>query len=143
MRLYVAAIALASLTAPVAAQAAGPIRVPPELTDPRTVERLSAMSEALSKALLDMPVGEVQAVAEGRPVTEADRRRTVRDLGRQSDPNFDRDVEQQVAAAGPMIRNAMKSFSAALPAITRALSEAADKIERATENMPRPDYPRR
>ncbi|MBA3578099.1 MAG: hypothetical protein H0W39_10920 [Sphingomonas sp.] len=144
MRLYVVAIALASLAAPALAQPAArePIQIPPELTDPRTAERLSAMSEALSRALLEMPVGEIQAIAEGRPPTPADRTRTVRDLGRQSDPNFERTVEQ-LTASGPMIRNAMKSFSAALPAITKALSQAADEIERATENMPRPDYPRR
>ena len=36
----------------------------------------------------------------------------------------------------------MQAFSAALPAIAEALSEAADKIERATANMPQPGYPK-
>ena len=32
----------------------------------------------MSKAFLNLPVGEVEAAVEGRPVTSADKRRTVR-----------------------------------------------------------------
>ncbi|HEU5481613.1 MAG TPA: hypothetical protein VFU80_00770 [Sphingomicrobium sp.] len=138
------AIALIVSSAAYAAQAPQPaepeeIRIPPELTDPRFVERIAGMTEALSKALLDLPVGELQAAAEGRPATSADRRRTVRDVSRLSE----RDVEQQIAQARPRVEAAMQAFARALPAMTKALSEAADEVERATANMPQPGYPRR
>jgi hypothetical protein len=115
------------------------IRIPSELTDPTLVERIAKMSEALSEALLDMPVGELEAAAEGRPVTDADRRRTVRDVSRLSE----RDVQQRIAEARPRVEAAMQAFARALPAMTSALSKAADEVERATANMPQPGYPKR
>ena len=144
MRLYVIAIALAGLAAPAAAAPAPEdIRIPPELTDPRTIEKLERMNQALARALLAMPVGEIKAAAEGRPATEHDKGVTVRDLGRMKDPNFEANLQREIAQSGPRMREAMKAFSAALPAMTKALSEAANTVERAIENMPRPDYPRR
>ena len=65
-----------------------PIVIPPALTDPATADKLGAMAQGLSKAVLDLPVGEVEAAVEGRPVTPADRKLTVRDIGRRDDPNF-------------------------------------------------------
>ena len=138
MRYTLIALPLALLAAPALAQPAPqsrPIKIPPELTDPRMSERIVGMTEALSRAMLDLPIGEIQAAAEGRAATAADRRRTIRDL----EPN----AERKIAESGPRIRAAMQAFSAALPAITEALSEAADKIERATANMPQPGYPNR
>ena len=120
-----------------------PISIPPELTDPQVVERIAGMTEALSKALLDLPVGEIAAAAEGRPATEADRKRTIRDIGRLSDPNFERDIQQKIVEARPRVEAAMQAFAKALPSMTRSLSEMADRIERATANMPQPGYPRR
>ena len=126
MRYTLFVIPFALLAAPAAAQAQqpAPIQLPTELTDPRTAERIAGMT-----------VGEIEAAAEGRPVTAADRRRTIRDV---ANP----DVERKVAESGPKVRAAMQAFSAALPAIAEALSEAADKIERATANMPQPGYPK-
>jgi len=37
----------------------------------------------------------------------------------------------------------MRAMAAALPAIMKGMSEAQREIERATANMPRPDYPKR
>jgi hypothetical protein len=141
MRYALFAIPFALLAAPaVAAQAEQPgqVRIPTELTDPRTAERIAGMTDALSKALLDLPVGEIEAAAEGRPATAADRRRTIRDVARATEP----EIERKLAESGPKVRAAMQAFSAALPAITEALSEAAEKIERATANMPQPGYPK-
>ena len=146
MRYLLFAVPLAILAAPAAAaQSAQPeaISIPPELTDPKFVERIAGMTEALSKALLDLPVGEIAAAAEGRPATEADRRRTIRDIGRLSDPNFERDIQRQMVEARPRVEAAMQAFARALPSMTRSLSEMADRIERATANMPQPGYPRR
>jgi len=145
MRQFAFAIAFACLAAPAAAappaapSAAEEFRIPPELTDPTMIDKLTKMNEALAKALLDLPIGEVQAAAEGRTATEADRRRTIREASRLSE----RDLEQQIARARPQVQAAMQAFARSLPAMTRALSEAADSMERAIENMPRPDYPKR
>lgn len=146
MRHHLLAIPLALVAAPLAAQPApqpGHIQIPSELTDPAMADKLANMLQALSKAFLNLPVGEVQAAVEGRQPTADERRLTVRDMGRRDDPNFDRNFEQQIAQSKPVIRQSMKAFSQALPAITRALSEAGRQMERATANMPQPDYPRR
>jgi hypothetical protein len=138
----IAAVAAGIIAAPAVAAAEPkpePIRIPPELTDPQLVDRLADMTEALSRALLELPVGEIEAAVEGRPVTDADRRRTVRDVSRLSE----RDLQQQIAAARPQLQSAMAAFARALPAMTKALSEAANEIERATANVPQPGYPRR
>ena len=117
--------------------------VPPELTDPATAERLGAMVQALSKAVLNLPVGEIQAAAEGRPVTRADRGRTVRELGRAEDPNFERNLERQLADSDALMRASMKAFTAALPAMIKGLSDAGRELEKATANLPSPNYPKR
>ncbi|MGI8704934.1 MAG: hypothetical protein ACR2JJ_03930 [Sphingomicrobium sp.] len=143
---YLFIVPLALLAAPVAAQPApepGQIQIPSELTDPAMADRLANTLQALSKAFLELPVGEVQAAVEGREPTSAEKGLTIRELGRRDDPHFDRNLEQQIAQSKPMIEHGMKAFAQALPAMTRALSEAARQMERATANMPRPDYPRR
>lgn len=137
MRYTMIALPFALLAAPALAQPApesGTIQIPSELTDPRMVERITGITEALSREMLDLPIGEIQAAAEGRAATAADRRRTIRDL--------EPDAERRIAESGPKIRATMKAFSDALPAITDALSEAAEKIERASANMPQPGYPK-
>jgi ABC-type uncharacterized transport system substrate-binding protein len=137
MRYNMIALPFALLAAPALAQPAPqsrPIEIPSELTDPAMVERIAGMTEALSRAMLDLPIGEIEAAAEGRAATAADRRRKIRDL--------EPDVERKIAESGPRIRAAMQGFSAALPAITEALAEAAEKIERAAANMPQPGYPK-
>lgn len=146
MRHYLFAVPLALLAAPVAAQPApqpGQIHIPSELTDPAMADKLANMLQALSKAFLELPVGEVQAAVEGREPTRAEKGLTVRDLGRRDDPNFDRNLERQIAQSKPVIEHGMKAFAQALPAMTKALSEVARQMERATANMPRPDYPTR
>ena len=115
------------------------IEVPLELTDPKLVDRLMEMNKALTKALLDLPVGELEAAVQGRAPTEADRRRTVRDSAHLSEG----EIEQKIARARPQVEATMKAFARSLPAMTRALSQAADAIERATANMPQPGYPKR
>ena len=140
MRLYLLSAPL--LFASAAAIAAPPppprIDIPPELTDPATAERIAGMAQALSNAFLDLPIGEVQAAAEGRRATPREKQMTVRDLGRRDDPNFDRDIEQQIAKAGPMVRQSIQAINQALPAIDQALSQAAEQLRIVAENLPRP-----
>lgn len=145
MRHLLLAVSIALIAAPVAAQPApqpGQIQVPQELTDPAMADKLARILQGLSKALMELPVGEVQAAVEGREATAQEKRMTVRDLARRGDPEFDRKLEQQIAQSKPMIEQSMRALSQALPAMTKALSDVARQMERATANMPRPDYPR-
>jgi hypothetical protein len=137
-------VALLSST-PALAQPAAPesIQIPRELTDPATGERLAGTMQALSKALLDVRVGELKAAAEGREATSAEKRMTVRDMARRQDPNFERNLQRQIAQSGPMIRQGMKAMSDALPAMMQGLEQAQKALERAAANMPDPTYPRR
>ena len=130
--------------APAAAAPATPaITVPPQLTDPATVAKLGNAMQALSKALLDMRVGEVKAAVEGRRATASEKRMTVRDLGRKDDPNFERNLQQQVAQAGPMLQKSMQALTQALPSMMQGLEQASKAVGRAAANMPDPTYPRR
>ena len=118
-------------------------KIPPQLFDPRTADRLADTMQSLSKAFLDLPVGEVRAAIEGREPTAVEKKLTVRDLGRRDDPNFDRNFRQQIAQARPAIEQGMKALSTALPAIEKAVDDASRAIDRAAANMPDPTYPRR
>jgi hypothetical protein len=131
---------------PALAQSAPPpagVRIPEVLTDPATADQVASAAQALSDALLNLPVGQVQAALEGRRATAADRRTTVRDLARRDDPDFDRKLQRQIAQAGPKIRDSMKAVADALPSVMQSLDQAQKAIERAAANMPDPTYPRR
>ena len=150
MRICLSALPLALMASPVLAQArpapAAPpaaIAVPPELTDPAMAEKLSRMMQAMSQAFLNLPVGEIEAAAEGRPATAADRKRTVREAGRMDDPDFERNFHEHLAASRGTVQASMKALAAALPAMMKGMSEASRELEKATANLPSPNYPRR
>ena len=149
MRICLLVLPLALMASPVLAQAkpspASPdtITVPPQLTDPAMADKLSRMMQAMSQAFLNLPVGEIEAAAEGRAPTAADRRRTVREAGRMDDPNFDRNFQQHLADSRGSIQASMKALAAALPGMMKGLTEAGRELEKATANMPRPNYPKR
>jgi hypothetical protein len=150
MRTGLLVLPLALMASPLLAQArpapAAPteaITIPPQLSDPATAEKLGRMMQAMSKAFLDLPVGEIEAAAEGRRATRADRRRTVRELGRKDDPNFERNFQRDLAESGVMTQAGIKAFVAALPAMMKGLTEAGRELEKATSNLPSPTYPKR
>ena len=87
----------------------------------------------------DLPVGELEAIAEGRQPSAADRRRTVRD----TDPDLSRDVQQQIAQARPVMESSLKALTAALPAMLKSLEQAGQALDRAAANLPSPTYPKR
>ena len=142
-------VALALIAAPVAAAPAPadekPFEIPSELTDPAMAATLGKMLGAMTRAMMDMPVGEMQAAVEGRDPTAADRNRKLRDLTG-GDPDFDRKVEAQVAQAMPRMQASMKAMAASLPAMMKALEKTAEEMEgsigRATSNLPQPGYPK-
>jgi hypothetical protein len=117
--------------------------IPPQIADPATAGRLADAMESLSKALLDVKVGGVQAALEGRKATPAERNLTVRDLARRDDPDVDRHLQQRIADAKPMIEQTVRAMNEALPEIDRSLAEARQSLERAIANLPDPNYPRR
>ncbi len=115
--------------------------LPPVLTDPAMADQLGRVAGAVTRSLMNLPVGEVEAAIEGRPPTRADRARTVRDsIG---DPQVEQRIEQQAAASGRTIQAAGQALSRSLPAILGAIDGARDEIERAVGNLPSPNYPRR
>lgn len=148
MRAFQLILPLALVASPALAQprpAAPPetMAFPPELSDPAMADRLGGMMQALSRAFLNLPVGEIEAAAEGRPVTRADRGRTLGDLGRRDDPDFERNLSRDIAASRSTVQASMKAFTAALPAVNRSIAEARRAVEQVTANLPSPVYPRR
>ena len=148
MRVLAVLFPLALVAAP--AEAAEPqrdsdVQIPAEMTDPAMAETLGEMLGTLTRAMMDVPVGEVQAAVEGREPTAADKQRTIRDLAGR-DPNFERRVEQQVRQAVPRMQASLKAMAASLPAMAKALEKAAGEMEagidRATANLPQPGYPK-
>ena len=119
------------------------VQVPSELTDPGTADKLAGAMQALSKAFLNLPVGEVQAAIEGRQPTAKEKKQTLRELGRADNRNFDREFQQQMANARPMIQQSIKALSSALPAMMRGVQAMEQSLQRAVSNMPDPTYPKR
>ena len=149
MRIRLVLLPLSLCAAPALAQPLPPppppplVQLPPELTDPATADRLTDAMQSLSQALLDMRVGNIKAAVKGRRATPAERRMTVRDLARRDDPDFDRHLHQQIAAARPKLQQGIRAMNQALPEVTEDLQRAQAAIARALANMPDPNYPRR
>jgi hypothetical protein len=111
--------------------------------DPAAADKLANGVQALSKALLDIRVGELQAALDGREATPAEKKVTVRDVARSRDPDFDRHFQQQIAQVGPALRQSVEALNDALPQLMQSLEQAQKSLERAAANMPDPNYPKR
>ena len=141
MRLMFLALSVLTATPALAAQPARAPVLPPVLTDPAMADQLGRVAGAVTRSLMDLPVGELEAAIEGRPATRADRARTVRDsIG---DRQIEQRIESQAAASGRTIQAASQALASSLPAILQAIDGAAADIERAVGNLPDPTYPRR
>jgi hypothetical protein len=136
-------IALPLMLAPVPALAAprkAP-QLPRELSDTTMADKLGKMAGALTRALMEMPVGELEAAVQGRDPTPADRAKRMRDeIG---GPSAERQVEAQVAQSGRQMQAMSKALVDSLPSIMAALGDIEQQLERATANIPDPTYPRR
>jgi hypothetical protein len=137
---------LASAAVPVAAQAPArspePQRqaeLPPEITDGRMLDQVGSMVGALTKAFLGLPVGEIEAAVENRPVTREDKRRTVGSATGMDERELTAEIEQSKGA----VKAGGEAMVRALPVIRDALNKAGDEIGRATANIPQPGYPKR
>jgi len=142
MRALLLALPLALIPVPAAAAAAEApqTQIPPELSDPAVADKLTRALGPLSRALMNMPVGELEAALSGREPTAADRSKRLAD---QIGPEGQKDVEATIAAAGPQMRAMQKALVASLPAIMSALGGMEKELERAAANMPDPTYPKR
>jgi len=140
MRTLLFALPLMMAATPALAAPKGTPQIPPELSDPAMADKLSRMMGPLTKALLDMPIGEFEAAVAGREATAADKAKRVRDeLG----PEGQRDLEATVAKAGPQMQAMQKALVASLPAIMKSMEGLERELERATANLPDPTYPKR
>jgi len=157
MRWIPVLLALAATPAMAAAQAAPPYAPqyshPPQasqdelaaaqraLRDPSTAQAMSRVSGALTRAIMNMPVGEIEAAVEGRAPTAADRRRTVGDSV--GGPQEAARIERDVASSGAQMQVMGNALANALPGMLAAAGQLQQEIERATANLPDPTYPRR
>ena len=132
-------VAAPAAAAPQQQQQPPPAQIQRALNDPAVADKLANAMQALSRAFLDMPVGEIEAAVEGRQPTPADRQRRVRDI----EPGIDVDLQAQMAQARPMIQHSMKALSEALPGMMKGMQDAQKSLERAMSNMPDPTYPKR
>ncbi|MCH8616361.1 hypothetical protein LZ016_09650 [Sphingomonas sp. SM33] len=145
MRFHLLALPFALAAAPALAQAApapspsDDLRIPRELSDPALANRLVDTMQALSKAFLNLPVGEAEAALQGRPATAGDKRRTVATESGMSE----RELKQKIDESRPMMIASQRALMAALPAMMKGLKDAEKEFDRAAANMPRPDYPKR
>lgn len=113
--------------------------VPADIVDGRMLDDVGSMLGALSRAFLNLPVGELEAAIENRPVTRADRSRTVRSVTGMSEKELEADIEQGKGA----VKAGGQAIARSLPVIVEALNRAGEEIGRATANLPQPGYPRR
>jgi hypothetical protein len=116
-------------------------QLPPELNDPAMADKLGRMAGVLTRTLMDVPVGELEAAIEGREPIPADRSRRVRD--HVGGPVAEREIEARVAASGRQMQAMGKALVASLPSIMASLENVERELERATANLPDPTYPRR
>jgi len=134
-------VLIPALLAASPALAAPPPVLPQVLTDPAMADQLGRVAGAVTRSLMNVPVGELEAAIEGRPASRADRARTVGDsIG---DPYIEQRIAEQAAASGRTMQAASQALAASLPAIMQAIDGARDQIERAVGNLPDPTYPRR
>ena len=141
-----AILILAAAAAPASAApppAPAPIAIPRELTDPAMADRLGRTMGAMAHAVMNIPVGEMQAAIEGRPVTRADRNRRIGDVAGPDGRAMADHVAGNGAATGRAMQAAGRAMIGALPAILEAVRGAESEIERATSNLPDPTYPSR
>ena len=145
MRLMILGLSLMVACPAVAAPLPPVPMLPPVLTDPAMADQVGRIAGAVTRSVMNMPVGELEAAIEGRPVTPADRARTVRD--QVGDPYLEQRIVDQAASSGRTVQAvgqaATRALASSLPAILQAVEGARGEIERALSNLPDPTYPRR
>ena len=125
---------------PAAAQNAAPVPpLPPEVASGQIVDQLQPVLRALSRAVLNLPVGELEAAVENRPVTSRDRSKTVKDATGMSE----RELDREIAASTGTLKAGTQAVARSWPVISRALDQVGQELDRAVANLPSPAYPKR
>jgi hypothetical protein len=129
------------LAAPAAAQTApAPTpQLPPEIASGQIVDQLQPVLRSLSHAFLNLPIGEVEAAVENRPVTARDRNKTVKDATGMNE----RELDREIAASTGTLKAGTQAMARSWPVISRALSQVGEEMEKAIANAPSPVYPKR
>lgn len=143
MRLSRFALPLILVASPTLAEHPAPIalQLPPELSDLTMADRLGRMANTLTRALMDLPIGELEAAAQGREPTPVDRTKRVRDM--LARPGLEHELEAKVTASGRAMQAMARILAQSLPSIMATLDETQRSLERVTANIPDPTYPRR
>ena len=118
-----------------------PQQVKPPIADPAVADRLANAAQAVSDAVLNIPVGDLKAAAEGRRATPEEKRMTVGDLARRDDPDFDRKLHRQIAEARPMVRQSIRAVNESLPRGDAEPGTGAAFARTGARQPPRPDLP--
>jgi hypothetical protein len=137
--LPLALVPVPALAAP-AETAAAQAQIPSELSDPAMADKLSKILGPLMKAMMDMPIGEVEAAMAGREPSPADKKKR---LGDELGPEGQKELAATVARAGPQMQAMQRALVASLPAIMSSLGNLEKELEQATANLPDPTYPKR
>lgn len=114
--------------------------VPPEIMDRRLPDQLGRRAGAVMQALMDLPVGELQAAIEGRPVTPRDRHHTI---GAEVGPGAARHAEQAVTSKAQAVQSTARAIQSAIPALQQAIGQILAAVDAGAANLPSSAYPRR
>ena len=112
-----------------------------QIADPAMGAALGRMMPAISRALMNMPVGEIEAAIEGRAPNAADRKRTVQDsIG---GPAEAARVERELAVSGVQMQAMQQALAAALPGMIAAAGALEREMDRVGAAIPVMDTPSR
>ncbi len=141
MRAFLIALPLTLAATPAMAAPQPDEQIPHELSDPAMADKLAKMLGPMTKMLMDMPIGELEAISQGREPTAADKSKRIRD--EVGGPQAEAQLQADVAAFAPQMRAMQKALVASLPALMGAMQGVGKELERATANLPDPTYPKR
>jgi len=137
MRATIFALPLLLSATPLCAQTPVP-QIPPA-----AVDKVANTLDAVTDAIMSLPVGRLQAAIDGRAPTAAEQQMTVRDLEARKDPEFESKLHRHIAEARPMVRQSIRAVNDAIPQMVEGLQQVSRSLQRATANLPDPSYPKR
>lgn len=133
MRNLAIAAGILALSAPAAAQP-----YPDEMDDeivrdlppPERIDEMGAAMDRMVGALMDIPVGGIaQAMEPDRRLSEAERRRTVRDMATRDDPYAEERMRGSIGAMTSGMGVMMEQVAVLAPVMRRSLAEMARSME--------------
>ena len=128
MRLMFLAFPLLVATPAVAQPIPAPV-IPPVLTDPAMADQLGRVAGAVTRSLMNLPVGELEAAIENRPVDPAATARA-RSAIRSAIPTSSSASRRRPRSRAARCRPRARRIATSLPAIMQAI-EGAQRRDRA------------